>query len=110
MSPAPVTPLSVLTGFLGAGKSTLLNHMLRDPRYADTAVLVNEWGEVPIDHALVRQSSENVVVLSGGCICCRVAGDLVRALRELHFQRVEGAIPPFARAVVETTGLADPAP
>jgi G3E family GTPase len=110
VSPAPVTPLTVLTGFLGAGKSTLLNRMLRDPRYADTAVLVNEWGEVPIDHALVRQSSENVVVLSGGCVCCRVAGDLVRALRELHFQRVEGAIPPFARAVVETTGLADPAP
>jgi G3E family GTPase len=110
MSPAPVTPLTVLTGFLGAGKSTLLNRLLGDPRYSDTAVLVNEWGEVPIDHALVRQSSENVVVLAGGCICCRVAGDLVRALRELHFQRVEGAIPPFARAVVETTGLADPAP
>ena len=110
MPQAPVTPLTVLTGFLGAGKSTLLNAILRDPRFADTAVLVNEWGDVPIDHALVRESSENVVVLSGGCVCCRVAGDLVRALRELHFQRLEGAIPPFRRAVVETTGLADPAP
>ena len=110
MPAAPVTPLTVLTGFLGSGKTTLANRLLRDPRFADTAVLVNEWGEVPIDHALVRAASENVVVLAGGCVCCRVAGDLVRALRELHFQRVEGAIPAFGRALVETTGLADPAP
>jgi len=105
-----ITPVTVLTGFLGSGKTTLLNAWLRDPRFADTAVLVNEWGAVPVDHALVRQSSENVVVLPSGCICCRVAGDVVRALRELHFQRVEGAVPPFRRAVIETTGLADPAP
>ena len=110
MPAVPITPVTVLTGFLGSGKTTLLNHMVRDPRFSATAVLVNEWGEVPIDHALVRAASENVVVLAGGCICCRVAGDLVRALRELHFQRVEGAIPPFTRAIVETTGLADPAP
>jgi G3E family GTPase len=107
---APITPVTVLTGFLGSGKTTLLNHILRDARFADSAVLVNEWGEVAIDHALVREASENVVVLGGGCVCCRVAGDLVRALRELHFQRVEGAIPAFARAIIETTGLADPAP
>jgi G3E family GTPase len=107
---APITPVTVLTGFLGSGKTTLLNAMLRDPRFASTAVLVNEWGEVAIDHALVRASSENVVVLAGGCICCRVAGDLVRALRELHFQRVEGTVPPFDRAIIETTGLADPVP
>jgi G3E family GTPase len=107
---APITPVTVLTGFLGSGKTTLLNAILRDPRFAGTAVLVNEWGEVAIDHALVRASSENVVVIAGGCICCRVAGDLVRALRELHFQRVEGAVPPFDRAIVETTGLADPVP
>lgn len=105
-----ITPVSVLTGFLGSGKTTLLNAWLRDPRFRDTAVLVNEWGEVPVDHALVRQASENVVVLPAGCVCCRVAGDLVRALRELHFQRVDGAVPRFARAVIETTGLADPAP
>ena len=105
-----ITPITVLTGFLGSGKTTLLNAWLSDPRFADTAVLVNEWGDVPIDHALVRRSSENVVVLPAGCICCRVAGDLVRALRELHFQRVEGSVPAFRRAVIETTGLADPAP
>jgi G3E family GTPase len=105
-----ITPVTVLTGFLGSGKTTLLNHLVRDPRFADSAVLVNEWGEVAVDHALVRAASENVVVLAGGCICCRVAGDLVKALRELHFQRVEKAIPPFSRAIVETTGLADPGP
>ena len=105
-----ITPVTVLTGYLGSGKTTLLNAWLRDPRFADTAVLVNEWGEVAVDHALVRSASGNVVTLPSGCICCRVAGDLVRALRELHFQRVEGSIPPFSRAVIETTGLADPAP
>jgi G3E family GTPase len=105
-----ITPVTVLTGFLGSGKTTLLNHILRDPRLADTAVLVNEWGEVGIDHALVRESSENVVLLAHGCICCRVAGDLVRVLREIHFQRLEGGVAPFARVIVETTGLADPAP
>ena len=110
MAAATITPVTVLTGFLGSGKTTLVNAMVRDARFADTAIVVNEWGEVPIDHALVRAASENVVVLPSGCICCRVAGDLVRALRELHFQRVEGRVPPFARVVIETTGLADPAP
>ena len=110
MAGAGLTPVTVLTGFLGSGKTTLLNRWLSDPRFADTAVLVNEWGEVAIDHALVRESSENVVVLAGGCICCRVAGDVVRALRELHFQRVEGAIPDYRRVVIETSGLADPVP
>jgi G3E family GTPase len=107
---AGITPVTVLTGFLGSGKTTLLNRWLRDPRFADTAVLVNEWGDVAIDHALVRESSERVVVLAGGCICCRVAGDAVRALRELHFQRVEGTIPVYRRVVIETSGLADPVP
>ena len=110
MAASSITPVTVLTGFLGSGKTTLLNAMLRDARFADTAVVVNEWGEVAIDHALVRAATENVVVLPSGCICCRVAGDLVRALRELHFQRLEGRIPQFARVVIETTGLADPAP
>lgn len=110
MPASSITPVTVLTGFLGSGKTTLVNRLVRDPRFADTAVLINEWGEIPIDHALVRESSDNVVVLSGGCICCRVAGDVVRALRELHFQRAEGAIPNFRRALIETTGLADPAP
>lgn len=110
MAESSVTPVTVLTGFLGSGKTTLLNAMLADPRYADTAVLVNEWGEIAIDHALVRSSSENVVTLPSGCICCRVAGELLGTLRELHFQRASGAVPPFRRVVVETTGLADPAP
>jgi G3E family GTPase len=110
VAPSAITPVTVLTGFLGSGKTTLLNRIVSDVRFTDTAVLVNEWGEIPIDHALVREGSENVVVLAGGCICCRVAGDVVRALRELHFQRAEGAIPPFRRVVIETTGLADPAP
>lgn len=105
-----VTPVTVLTGFLGSGKTTLLNAVLRDPRYADSAVIVNEWGEVAIEHALVRRASENVVVLPSGCVCCRVAGELLGALRELHFQRAAAAIPAFRRVIIETTGLADPAP
>jgi G3E family GTPase len=105
-----VTPVTVLTGFLGSGKTTLLNRWLADARFSQTAVLVNEWGDVPIDHALVRESSERIVVMAGGCICCRVAGDVVRALRELHFQRVEGRVPDYRRVVIETSGLADPAP
>jgi G3E family GTPase len=110
MAASSITPVTVLTGFLGSGKTTLVNAMVRDARFRDTALIVNEWGEVPIDHALVREATENVVVLPSGCICCRVAGDLVRALRELHFQRLEGRIPSFSRVVIETTGLADPAP
>ncbi len=110
MPEAPITPVTVLTGFLGSGKTTLLNRIVSDPRFADSAILVNEWGEIPIDHALVRSASENVVTLPTGCICCRVTGDVVRALRELHFQRVEGKVGAFRRVVIETTGLADPAP
>ena len=105
-----ITPVTVLTGFLGSGKTTLLARLLRDPGFADTAVLVNEWGEAGIDHALVREARGDVVLLAGGCVCCRVAGDVVRALRELHFQRAERRIPAFSRAVIETTGLADPGP
>lgn len=110
MPAGDVTPVTVLTGFLGSGKTTLLNAVLADARFADTAVIVNEWGEIPIDHALVRSASENVVVLPSGCVCCRVAGELLGALRELHFQRAAGAVPAFRRVVIETTGLADPAP
>ncbi len=105
-----ITPVTVLTGFLGSGKSTLLARILRDPRFADIAVVVNEWGEVPIDHALLREASGDVVMTASGCICCRVAGDIVRTLRELHFLRVEGKVGAFQRVVIETTGLADPGP
>lgn len=110
MTATTLTPVTVLTGFLGSGKSTLLNRVLGDPRFADTAVIVNEFGEIPIDHALLRSASGDVVVLPAGCICCRVAGDLVAALRDLHYKRAAGEVPAFRRAVIETTGLADPAP
>jgi G3E family GTPase len=110
MPASALTPVTVLTGFLGSGKSTLANRMVADRRYRDTAIVVNEWGEVPIDHALVREGGENVVVLPSGCVCCRVAGDLVNALRDLHSRRAAGSIPPFTRVAIETSGLADPAP
>lgn len=110
MAPTGVTPVTVLTGFLGSGKSTLLNRLLADPGIEPCAVVVNEWGEIPIDHALVRSANGDVVVLPGGCLCCQVAGDLVRTLRDLHARRASGEVPPFTRVVIETTGLADPAP
>ena len=83
MAATAVTPVTLLTGFLGSGKTTLLNRLLRDPAAADSAVIVNEFGPVAIDHALVRTASENVVLLPSGCVCCQVAGDLVQALRDL---------------------------
>lgn len=110
MPASPLTPVTVLTGFLGSGKTTLLNRMLRDPAWANTAVLINEYGEISLDHLLVRTSSERIAVLSNGCICCSVAGDMVKALRELYFERANGTVPAFERVVIETTGLADPAP
>lgn len=110
MPASPLTPVTILTGYLGSGKTTLLNRLLRDPGFADTAVLVNEFGEIPIDHHLIRTASEHIAVLSNGCLCCSVAGDLVKALREIYFQRAEGTVPPFRRVVIETSGLADPAP
>lgn len=103
-------PVSVITGYLGSGKTTLLNELLRQPAMADTAVVINEFGEVAIDHLLVETSLENAVVLQSGCICCTVRGDLVDTLTDLEQKRAQGLIPPFSRVVVETTGLADPAP
>jgi G3E family GTPase len=107
-------PLHMLTGFLGSGKTTLLNRILRDPAWADSAVLINEIGAVSIDHHLVDRIESgdelDVVVLKGGCTCCALRGDLVAGLRELYRRRAEGLVPPFGRVVLETTGLADPAP
>jgi G3E family GTPase len=103
-------PVSVITGFLGSGKTTLLKHLLPQPAMADTAVVINEFGVVGLDHLLVENSSEDTVVLSSGCLCCTIRGDLVDTLRSLFMRRRKGSIPQFKRVVIETTGLADPAP
>ena len=103
-------PISVLTGFLGSGKTTLLKHLLAHPGMGETAVIINEFGEIGLDHLLVRSASEDMVVLNSGCLCCTVRGDLVNALRDLYLKRARGEVPAFKRVVVETTGLADPAP
>jgi G3E family GTPase len=103
-------PVSILTGFLGAGKSTLLNRLLKDPEMKDAAVIINEFGEVGIDHLLVEASNDAVVELSDGCLCCTVRGELVDTLAELIDGMQTGRIKPLSRIVIETTGLADPAP
>ncbi|MCZ8177745.1 MAG: GTP-binding protein [Rhizobium sp.] len=103
-------PVSILTGFLGAGKSTLLNRLLKDPAMKDAAVIINEFGEVGIDHLLVEASNDAVVELSDGCLCCTVRGELVDTLAELIDGMQTGKIKPLSRVVIETTGLADPAP
>jgi G3E family GTPase len=101
---------SIITGFLGSGKTTLLRRLLGDPRMGPTAVLVNEFGEVGLDHLLLRKIDEDIVLLNSGCLCCTVRDDLVETLDELRIKRKSGEIPFFNRVVVETTGLADPAP
>ncbi len=107
---AQFTPVILLTGFLGSGKTTLLRRMLADPALADAAVLINEFGDVGLDHHLVETIDETMVLLPSGCICCTVRGELVDALKDLHSRRERGLIPPFSRVVIESTGLADPFP
>jgi G3E family GTPase len=102
-------PLTVLTGFLGAGKTSLLNRLLADPALADTAVIINEFGEIGLDHLLVREISDGVVLLQSGCLCCTLRGDLVDALEQL-LRDLDNGRASFRRVVLETTGLADPAP
>ncbi len=102
------TAVSVITGFLGSGKTTLLNYLLSHPDMEQTAVLINEFGDVGLDHLLVKELDEDVVLLKSGCICCTVQGELVDGLKELYMKRLAGTIPAFRRVVIETTGLADP--
>ncbi|MBW8283740.1 MAG: GTP-binding protein [Rhizobium sp.] len=103
-------PVSIITGFLGAGKSTLLNRILKDKAMKDAAVIINEFGEVGIDHMLVEASNDSIVELADGCLCCTVRGELVDTLAELLDGMQTGKLKPLSRVVIETTGLADPAP
>ena len=103
-------PVVVLTGFLGSGKTTLLNRFLRHPSTSNTAVIVNELGEVGLDHLLVHSPVDETVLLDNGCLCCTLRGDLSATLQELVARRVTGEVPPFERVVIETTGTADPVP
>ena len=102
--------VSLITGFLGSGKTTLLNHLLKHPEIDETAVLINEFGEIGLDHLLVAELGDDVVLLSSGCICCTVKGELVDSLKGLYMKRLAGQVPEFKRVVIETTGLADPIP
>jgi G3E family GTPase len=103
-------PVALVTGFLGSGKTTLIASLLGHPGMGETAVIVNELGEIGIDHHLLRRVDERTVLLASGCVCCTLRGDLADELRDLLGRRERGEIPPFRRVVVETTGLADPAP
>ena len=110
MSAETPIQVSLLTGFLGSGKTTLLNALLRHESMAETAVLINEFGDIGIDHSLVETVDPDMIELTTGCLCCTVQGDLTRALREIFIKRVKKEIKPFKRVLVESTGLADPAP
>ncbi|MCI5049003.1 MAG: GTP-binding protein [Rickettsiales bacterium] len=103
-------PISVITGFLGSGKTTLLSALLKHDGMKNTAVIINEFGEVGLDHALIEKSDDNIVELQSGCICCTIRGDLHKTLQELQQKRASGDIPPFDKLLIETTGFADPVP
>lgn len=105
-----LTPVFLLTGFLGSGKTTLLQRIVVDPAFAGAAVLINEFGEVGLDHHLLERIDETTVLMKSGCVCCTVRGELAEALVDLDARRASGAIPAFDRVIIETSGLADPYP
>jgi G3E family GTPase len=104
------TPVTLITGFLGSGKTTLLQRLLLDPSLSDIAVLINEFGEIGLDHHLLERIDETMVMLQSGCVCCTIRGELSTAIKDLHSRRERGLLPPFRRLVIESTGLADPFP
>jgi G3E family GTPase len=108
--PRTPIPVCILTGFLGAGKTTLLSRQLTHPDMADTAVIINEFGDISLDHHLIETADEQIIELKGGCLCCQIRGDLVTTLEDLLRRRDNGRVIQFRRLVIETTGLADPAP
>ena len=109
MNALPI-PITVITGFLGSGKTTLLSSLLKKQEMTNTAVIINEFGEVGLDHSLIEHSDENIIELQNGCICCTIRGDLKKTLLDLLRKKSEGEIEAFNRVVIETTGLADPVP
>jgi G3E family GTPase len=109
MSTAAI-PVSLLTGFLGSGKTTLLRHLVRQPDFSRTAVIINEFGEIGLDHELIAASEDSLVELMTGCLCCKIRTDLAQTLHDLLQRRDEGRCTAFDRIVIETSGLADPAP
>jgi G3E family GTPase len=109
-SPSARVPVSIITGFLGSGKTTLLNHLVQQPEMGNVAVLINELGEVGLDHLLFETITDEIILLQSGCICCQMRGDFVSALVDLYEKRLTGEIEAFAHVLVETTGIADPAP
>jgi G3E family GTPase len=107
---ADLTPVNLITGFLGSGKTTLLQRLLGDPALGDTAVLINEFGEVGLDHHLLERIDDTMVLLQSGCLCCTIRGELSQSIKDLHSRRERGLVPNFRRLVIESTGLADPFP